>query len=618
MLILLDNARTVDQVRPLLPASTSCFTLVTSRDSLAGLVARDGAHRIRLDRLPRAEAAVLLRTLLGARAAAEPAAVDTLVERCARLPLALRIAAELVRSRPGATIGDFADELADQDSLDLLDVDGDPQPTVRAVFSWSYRQLAPAEARVFRLLGVHPGHDMDAYSVAAMAGTALRDTRRALDVLVRAHLVDEPSGGRYQPHDLLRVYAAELAQTAGDTTGPLTRLLDYYLAAASAAMDVIAPHEAERMPKVAAPTAESPVFDGYDAAFRWLGHERANLLAATHHAEPDYVVKMSDTVWRYLSTAGYHDDGIALHSRAKHAAQALGDVAAEANARRVLGIAVFRVGQVPQAVDHLERALALYRQVGDRSLQAATLNNIGVVNWRHGDLATAADCFRRALDLYHELGDHRMRAPATSNLARILRTLGRYDEALELFESALAIATNSGDRTSEASALCGLAELHANQERHRQALDYARLALTIAQATGHRTLEGTAMQMLGISHNQLGDHEPALRTLDSALRIARSVGDTDQLMAALNALAAAHASAGNLAEARRLYDEALTAEDWHARRDEYAHAFAGIGNVHDGLGEHERAREYWGRALVIYRELGMPQADDMAARIGGA
>ncbi|WP_179118228.1 AfsR/SARP family transcriptional regulator [Saccharothrix sp. ALI-22-I] len=616
MLILLDNARTVEQVRPLLPAGSSCRTLVTSRDSLAGLVARYGAHRISLDRLSSADAVDLLRELLGARADVEPAAVDALVERCARLPLALRIAAEIVRSRPGRAIGELADELADQqDALDLLAADDDPHTAVRAVFSWSYRRLDPAVARLFRLLGLHHGHDVDVHAMAAMAGTGLRETRRALDVLVRAHLVDGTSGGRYQPHDLLRAYAAELAGTTDDTAAPLARLCDYYLATASAAMDVIAPHEADRRPKVAAPDAESPVFDSYDSAFGWLDGEHVNLLATTQHGGPEYVVKMSDTVWRYLVIGGYHDDAVALHTHALHAAQALGDVAAEANARRVLGAAALRVGFVAQAIDHLERALALYRQVGDRSLQAATLNNIGVVNWRRGDLAAAADCFRHALALYQEFGDQRMRAPATNNLARVLYILGRYAEAFELFEQALVIARDNENRTSEANALCGLAEVSAEHLRQEQALDYARLALTIARQTGHRTLEGTAIRMLGVAYRQSGEHESAVRHLDTALQIARAVGDTEQLVAALNALAAAHASAGNRAEALHLYHEALTTENGRGNVDERAHAHAGIGDVHAALGEREPAGEHWQRALVLYRRLGMPQVDAVAARL---
>ncbi|WP_197289908.1 ATP-binding protein [Saccharothrix sp. NRRL B-16348] len=619
VLILVDNARTVEQVRPLLPAGPTCFALVTSRDSLAGLVARDGAHRIGLDRLSSAEAVALVRELLGARADLEPEAVRTLVERCARLPLALRIAAEIVRSRPGRAIGELAGELADrQAALDLLVADDDPHTAVRAVLSWSYHRLDPAVAKVFRLLGVHHGQDVDVHAVAAMAGAGTRETRRALDALVRTHLVDRNSDGRYQPHDLLRAYAAELAGTTdgeADRAAALTRLFGYYLGAASAAMTVIAPHEAERRPEVAAPDTDAPVFDSYDAAFRWLDRERANLLAATQISGPAYVVAVSDTVWRYLNTGGYHDDAIALHTRALNAARQLGDTTAEANARRVLAAAVLRLGLPGQAIDHLERALALYRQVGDRSMQAATLNNMGVANWRRGDLAEAGDHFRLALGLYEELGDQRLRAPATNNYARILYALGRYDEACRLSERALAIARDTGNRTSEASALYGLAQVSAAHGRYAETTDYARRALAIAQATGHRSLEGTAMRMLGVARHHSGDLAQAFHHLDAALRIARAVGDTDQLMTALNALAAAHATAGNQDEARQLYREALAAGDRTGHLDEYAHALAGLGDVHATLSDHDRATDHWRRALTIYRDLGMPQAATVATRL---
>ncbi|WP_051771540.1 AfsR/SARP family transcriptional regulator [Lentzea albidocapillata] len=619
MLILLDNARTVEQVRPLLPAGSSCCTLVTSRDSLAGLVARYGAHRIGLHRLPPAEAAGLLRELLGTRAHAEPDAVGALAERCARLPLALRVAAEMVRSRSGRTIGELAEELADQqEALDLLDADDDPHIAIRAVFSWSYRRLDPAVARLFRLFGVHHGHDIDTYALAAMAGTGLRETRRTLDVLVRAHLVDATSTGRYQPHDLLRAYAAELADTAdeaADLDAALARLSCYYLGTASAAMDVIAPHEAERRPKVAVPDAESPTFDSYEAAFAWLDRERINLLAGTQHGEPDHVVNVSDTVWRYLSIGGYQDDSFALHTRAVHAAQTLGDLAAEANARRVLGVATHRAGLDTQAIDHLERALALYQQVGNQSLEAATLSNIGAVTWQHGNLSEAADLIRRALALYEELGDQRMRAPATNNYACLLYALGRYDEAFTLLEQSLAIARDNGDRNVEITVLCGMAEIHAELGRSQQALDYAHFALTLARDARHRPFEGTAMRMIGIAHRQSGEHQEAILHLDRALHIARTVGDSSQLVATLNGLAATHTSAGNPTEALSLYREALTLKDGPGVLVESAHTYAGIGDAHAALGEHDQATEHWQRALTIYRRLGMPQVDAVATKL---
>jgi DNA-binding SARP family transcriptional activator len=222
LLLLLDNAATVDQVRPLLPGAASCFVLVTSRDSLAGLIARHGAHRLDLDLLPLPDAVTLLRTLLGGRVVAEPAAAATLAEQCARLPLALRVAAELAASRPATPLRQIVTDLADdRRRLDLLDAGGDRHTAVRAVFSWSYRHLPAHAAQAFRLLGIYPGPDLDPQATATLFDTSLDGARQLLDLLARAHLIQparrHPADtGRYGMHDLLRAYATQLA-SAEDT-----------------------------------------------------------------------------------------------------------------------------------------------------------------------------------------------------------------------------------------------------------------------------------------------------------------------------------------------------------------------------------------------------------------
>ena len=233
LLVVLDNAGSVEQVRPLLPGSPSCAVVVTSRDSLAGLVARDGATRLEVDLLPPADAADLLRAVIGQRAEDDPGAAGTLAAQCCRLPLALRVAAELAIARPGVPLADLAAELADQQwRLDLLDAGGDPHTAVRAVFSWSYRHLDDDSARAFRLAGLHPGPDFEPCAVAALIGTTLEQARPALDALARAHLIHPAGGGRYGMHDLLRAYARELADASDgeeEQNAALTRLFDHYL-----------------------------------------------------------------------------------------------------------------------------------------------------------------------------------------------------------------------------------------------------------------------------------------------------------------------------------------------------------------------------------------------------
>jgi DNA-binding SARP family transcriptional activator len=212
VLVVLDNARSAEHVRPLLPATPGCTAIVTSRDSLAGLVVRDGAQRVDLDLLPLTDAVRLLRSLIGDRAEADPAAAQTLAVQCACLPLALCGAAELAAARPWAPLADLVWQLGDRHQrLDLLDGGGDPRTAVRGVFSWSYRHLDRDCARAFRLLGLNPGIDIEPFAGAALMGTTVAHARRLLTSLARAHLIRPVGPARYAMHDLLRVYAAELA-----------------------------------------------------------------------------------------------------------------------------------------------------------------------------------------------------------------------------------------------------------------------------------------------------------------------------------------------------------------------------------------------------------------------
>ncbi|MDT0345942.1 AfsR/SARP family transcriptional regulator [Streptomyces litchfieldiae] len=623
LMVVLDNARSVEQVRPLLPGSANCAVVVTSRDALAGLVAREGAHRLGLDRLPVGEARELLGEVLGDRVAAEPAAAETLIERCARLPLALRIAAELARSQPARGLADLAGELADQqEALDLLDIDGDPFTAVRAVFSWSYRRLEETAARVFRLLGVHPGHDTDAYAVAALAGAGLRATRRVLDVLARAHLVDRTSGGRYQQHDLLRAYAAELAAStdgAGEREAALDRLRDYYLSTVAAAMDVVAPHESFRRPKAPAWDGDAPSLHAHDHGLRWLDAERANLLETTRHSGPEFTIDAGQTIWRYLDIGGYTDELITVCTRGLRAAEVNGDLLGEAFSRTRLGLALNRIGRdIEAAIEHLRRALAIYERAGEAELQATVLNNLGIVYGRRGELAQAADQFKRALELNGPTGPWTLRRSALVNTSHCLKGLGRFEEALSHVRDALELCEKNGDETNESNALIAIAELCLITGRDDQAREHAGRGLALARKTGFRGVESDCLRLLGTLSRRDGDHGAALRHHDEALTIARAVGATETVVESLNELAATHAAAGHPARSLRLHGEAMEVAEKAGRRRALADTHAGIAAVRAALGEHDTARGHWRRALDLYEALGLPQAADMRTRLGAS
>src|SRR6185437_12456775 len=287
MLVVLDNARSAEQVRPLLPGTPGCVAVVTSRDALVGLIARDGARRVDLDVLPPTEAVGLLRALIGSRVDADLDAATALASLCCRLPLALRVAAELAVSRPDASLADLASELADeQGRLDLLNADGEPRTAIRAVFSWSCRHLDSGDIRAFRRLGLHPGPDFDPYAAAALTGVTFKRAVRLLESLAQAHLIQRNELGRYCMHDLLRIYASELAaacESAQERREALTSLFDHYLHTAAIAMDLIFPGESDRRPRVPLPATPRPAVTGIASARAWLDNERAALAAVVAH-----------------------------------------------------------------------------------------------------------------------------------------------------------------------------------------------------------------------------------------------------------------------------------------------------------------------------------------------
>ena len=444
--------------------------LVTSRDSLAGLVARHGARRLDLDRLPQQDAVALLRALLGDRAESQPEATATLARRCARLPLALRVAAELAAASPAMTVAQLVGELADeQRRLDLLDAGGDPGSAIRGVFSWSYGHLPDRDARAFRLLGLGPGPDIDARAAAALTGTPAAQASRMLELLARTHLIHRTRPGRYGLHDLLRAYAAGLATAAdaeGERRAALTRLFDYYLTAAAAAMDTLVPAERHLRPRVHGAHAPASVAAGSEkpadlaAARAWLDAERAVLVAVSTHAAaggwPAHATGLAGTLYRYLETGGHYPDAITIHSAARRAARRTGDRAAEATALTNLGIVDWRQGRYRQAAGHHRRALKVSRQIGNRSGEATALNNLGIIYERQGRYRQAADHYRQTAILSAELDDRAGEARALANLGGIDCLQRRYEQAAGHLHRALVLFREIGDRQGEAAALAGL------------------------------------------------------------------------------------------------------------------------------------------------------------------
>ncbi|MFI6468345.1 AfsR/SARP family transcriptional regulator [Streptomyces sp. NPDC050528] len=640
MLIVLDNAATVEQVRPLLPGTGSCAVLVTSRASLAGLVAREGAQRLDLDLLPADAARTLLRRLIGPRAEAEPDAVDTLAAQCARLPLALRVAAELAAARPGTPLTDLVAELADQQGrLFLLDAEGDPRAAVVTVFSWSLRHLSPEAARTFRLLGLHPGPDLDAYATAALTGSTVADARHALEVLARAHLVqradsapapDAPTRtrpvqradtARYGMHDLLRAYAAGLA-TAQDPPEErelaLERLFDHYLATAAVAMDRLHPAEAHRRP--AAPETSTPVPDlsDPDAARAWLSAERACLTAMSAHTaahgRPTHAIRLSQTLYRHL-ISGHHTDGLTIHGHARDAARLLADPASEALALLGIGTAHYQLARHEPARQHLQEALTLFRQAADPTGQARALTNLGLVDERLGRFLSAVEYLEQALLLYRSVDDTSGESIALKNLAHVEGQLGRYDQAADHLQQSLTLLRRTGNRYLEAHALMDLGTVETSLDRLDEAAHHQEQALALLREVGDGYGEAGALHGLGLVHSRRDRHTEAAECHRQALALYSRNGDRDGEARALNGLGEAAHAAGRPSDALAHHTEALSIAEDIGSPGEQARAHTGLAEAHHTLADTTAAIQHYDRALALYTEHGMPEADTVRRRL---
>ena len=626
MLVVLDNAASVEQVRPLLPGGPGCVVLVTSRDTLAGLVARDGAHRLDLDLLPPPEAVSLLRALIGERVDADPEAAAALAGRCARLPLALRVAAEFAAARPEMPLATLAGELGDQQrQLDVLDAGGDPRTAVRAVFSWSYRHLGPDAARAFRLAGLHPGTDFDAHAVAALTGTTSDQARRTLEELARAHLLQQAGPGRYGMHDLLRAYACQLAATSDGEQAQhlaLTGLLDYCLHTTAAAMDALYPAERHRRPRVPAPPRPVTPFPAPATARDWLDAERACLAALTTHAAtsgwPGHAIALAAILYRYLQAGGHFPDAQAICGSALQAARQTGDLAAQAGALRNLGAVDIWHSHYRQAAVKLGSALALYRQIGDRSGQAQTLNNLGHLDWRLGEFEQAADQLRQSLALYREIGDRVGESGALTNLGIVELAQGHDEQAAGHHRESLAICRGLGDRRGEANALDNLGEALCHQGRYTEAGAHLGQALVIFREVGHRRGEANALQNLGHVFRGQGRFQEAAGIYRQALAISGELGVPAGEAGSLNSLGETLSGAGLAEEARGRHHDALTVARQIGDRAEEARAHDGLARSYHAAGDHDHARHHWQQALILYTDLGTPEADQVRAQLTAA
>jgi tetratricopeptide (TPR) repeat protein/transcriptional regulator with XRE-family HTH domain len=585
VLLLLDNARDAGQVRPLLPGTPGCAVLVTSRDALAGLVARDGARRVGLDLLPEPEAIALLGALIGPRAEAEPEAVGTLAAQCSRLPLALRVAAELAAAREGSALTELTGELSDlRRRLDVLDAGGDEGTAVRAVLSWSYRQLEPSAARALRAVALHPGADFDVAAAAALIGAEAPTARRTLDRLARASLVRPVASDRYELHDLLRGFARELAETEDEAQareGALSALLDHYVQSAAEAMDLLFPAEAARRPDTPRQRADAPRFQNPDEARGWLDGERANLTAAVAFAaapeagphdpapgtrDPGFgtrdlgerAIRLAATVERYLNFGHHLADATAVHVNALRTARRSGDARAEATALSHLGFVEWERGRYRQAIDYQNQALTLLRALDDPIGQARALHRLSLVQRGLGDLDEAWANAMEVLRLCRAHGERLGQARALHLLGTLSLARGRYAEAGEHLRASLALQNPLADQRSHSVTVKELGVIELRYGRLAAAAGHFRQARQLCLDAGNRSGEAEAVSQLGSVLLRQGRTQEALSAQEWALTVFREIEDAGGQASALARHALADVAAGRATAALGLLEQALT------------------------------------------------------------
>jgi DNA-binding SARP family transcriptional activator/Tfp pilus assembly protein PilF len=526
MLVVLDNALSVEQVRPLLPGAAGCTALVTSRKQLAGLVAGHGAHSLELDTMHAEHAVALLRLLLGDRAG-RTEQTQRLAHHCAYLPLALRIAAANLLCQRYLTVEEVLERMAGGDVLAELSIQDGQRFEVRAAFSLSYNDLAPPARRLFRLLHVIPTSTFGVHAAAALLGEAVTPVLRLLGVLCEGHILTRLSPSRYHLHDLLRQYSHECA--AGDETAlAARRLVDFYSVTVHEAYPLIGVRRNDVPRVLRHPPVEVPRFADRDAALAWHDQERENLVGmvglAAGYGWHDAAWQIADSLYAYLSTRRHWPEWQSVLVPGLESARRLGDDRAIARLENALGVVFKQTGRNDEARQQYEIALEHATAVGYHRLIAALNVNLGGLLVNQGEVEAAVRHLRQAL-ADPEYGQHPRFATLTYlNYGNALLELEELDEAARALTRSLELAMLVGDLVSGCYALHNLAEIHLRRGDIDAATRYAHDQLELAVRAGDPLRHACALDILASCLAAEQDRRAARARWSESLEILRSLG----------------------------------------------------------------------------------------------
>lgn len=623
VLIVLDNAATAGQVRPLLPGEPGCLVVVTSRGRLSGLSARDGARRLTLGLLSDGEAVELISTVTaGYRHADAPNQVAELAHLCARLPLALRIASERAAARPHMPLRELIADLRGESSLwDALAAEDETEAdTVRSVFAWSYRALPLSSARIFRLLGLHPGADFGIGAAAALAGVPPGEMRAHLDLLAGAHLLEQTGVARYQFHDLLRAYALSQAhheENLDSQHAAMTRVALWYLHSAHGASRAfqnlyrsvpLVPHD---------PLVEPLVFANDTIAMDWYRAERANLLALTQAVAADgldvITWQLAVCLFPLHAAHGATDDWLESAAIGLGAAQRLGDLGAQATLQQIIGMAHRAAGNLPAAIECHQTALELFTELGDQSGALEADNSLGLIHLERRELEAAAQRFKRRLE--HSRNDelHSWTVTLLDNLAGTYAEAGRFEAAERPAKQALDLCRAAGtDPWLQIDPLLTLTRIH--RETGQLAQAEARLHTAteiIASGVVYPTLEYAVRREQGAIALAKGNHEQALEHFQQCLNLSRTLGDRRREALALDGTGQVLYAMGRADEAVGFHQTGCALLRRCANPCDTAAALTHLATALLGTSEAERADTAIAEAHILLNGIDDPRAEAM-------
>jgi DNA-binding SARP family transcriptional activator len=606
--VILDDAAGHDQIGPLLPPTSRCLILITTRRRLPEL---GWARSLTLDVLPVDEAVVLFQRLSGDRPAGDTAQVAAAVERCGRLPLAIQLTAGRLASdgRPG--LGGLSGELPPPPAW--LSGQSAAAPEVTAAFELSYRALEPDHQQVFRRLGLSPCASFGLAAAAALGGCTYAEAEKALGALLDHHLLIQAPGGSFRCHDLIRGYAAELAvrdDSPEERRQALSRLTGYYLHAASQAAQVLQPSRRRAAAPLDQRPADTPSLVTPEDATDWLESEWRNILKVARYADRhEWKAKGADLIdllADFLENGAYWSEAAAAHELALQAARDIADPDRIARAALALSAVRQLTGQPEASIPLAEEAAGIYRVRADRSGEARALDLLGLAQARMARWREAVACFSEARILYRAAADPRGVAETLTHAGICGWQLGRHSEATDQMREALELYRATGDRLGEAKALNNLGRIHFFGGYHRDALDDYTEALRIVRELGAAQFVAISYQNIGSVHRYKGSHAEALAAYRKALAMYRDIGDLLDEAEALNDIGCIYESADCPDEALAHHQRARAIAEEIGNPSRQLIALRLMADIHRGSGRYGEALDNYQDALRMARENGDP------------